>query len=877
MDDELDRPVEANAAEEWEAEDAPGGIDDRGDIVTLPISRGDSSTVRKAIERLYPDADVRRRCLSLLAESVSTAHEVSPTSWGLTLRDGDVRLNVGPLETFLLLPDELMLVLDEASVTPDQWRRIKEELGFRWKWDGRPFKVIPSAYGVHLPIERLDDALPVVHRPHLALVQRAARTVRIRTKYYQAHSPDVVEYIRHELDQRVPDPNYDLNPPNGKPRHFWKIFPGRDGVAWDEFRNRGMVAMEWGGTRDLREEIPTTRTALKDRIGSSGALSPAQLGIAASQLWSFYREVAPGDLVCAYANGQILGWGTVIGEYDYEEDDLGFAHRRAVRWQSLAPVATTLLSPELRRKLQGRLTLIPLTEEDFQEIMEAAPPPPSDVKEMLRQSLAGTGLAFTTWQVATFYTALQTKGFVILSGISGTGKTKLAQHLAAMLPQPAAQVETVADQLVMTMRPYMRTHRRFSLPSRTRQFFDLPEPGKPWDVEVRAGDVSARCRLGTWQPTPGGTQLLLKDPVAKWFVERFSEGDRFAVEPTVDEEGRLRALHIVPGDEVPPSAAGDEAIPGRNALFLSVRPDWRDSKSLLGYFNPLTEAYEWTPFLHFVLRSVRSFGSQDGLAWFVILDEMNLAHVEYYFADLLSVLESGRDEAGWTREPLRLVYPEDAAGEVPPPEIFLPPNLYVVGTVNVDETTHAFSPKVLDRAFSLELSAVDFANYPPAPTDGFALSVAESAALLDAFTDGGRFPRIDKEVIARFIEAHPEIRHRLQALNERLEPHNLHFGYRVFDEIVCFLDRAQRNGTFAGLGGADAAFDAAILMKVLPKFHGSRGKLEAPLRAVLAWCTDPGTPTGPSQETATSRFQRTADRVKRMLNDLERDGFAAFG
>ena len=96
---------------------------------------------------------------------------------------------------------------------------------------------------------------------------------------------------------------------------------------------------------------------------------------------------------------------------------------------------------------------------------------------------------------------------------------------------------------------------------------------------------------------------------------------------------------------------------GANHLFVTVRPDWRDSKSLLGYYNPLTGTYEWTPFLRFLLRAEQNHKSKDKLAWFVILDEMNLAHVEYYFADLLSVLESGRDEDGWTREPLRWVIP----------------------------------------------------------------------------------------------------------------------------------------------------------------------------------------------------------------------------
>jgi 5-methylcytosine-specific restriction endonuclease McrBC GTP-binding regulatory subunit McrB len=386
--------------------------------------------------------------------------------------------------------------------------------------------------------------------------------------------------------------------------------------------------------------------------------------------------------------------------------------------------------------------------------------------------MAARGLQFTPWQIATFYTALQTKGFVILSGISGTGKTKLAQHFAALLPQPA----------------------------------DFP-----------------------------------------------------------------------------------------NWLFVPVRPDWRDSKSLLGYYNPLTSAYEWTQFLRFLLRAVQSYRAGDGLAWFVILDEMNLAHVEYYFADLLSVLESGRDEEGWTREPLRLGYPDDAEGDLPQRELRLPPNLYIVGTVNVDETTQSFSPKVLDRAFTLELTEADFSTYPPEVDDNqIGPNDTERRGILEDFTLDGAFVRIDKQIITDYLAGHPEVRTRLQALNDLLRPYDLHFGYRVFDEIVSFLAAAEHNKLFADLGDAETAFDAAVLMKVLPKFHGSRGKLEVPLRAVLAWCIDPDAPAEGGVANALKgveagndvakalaqlpyRYPRTAERARRMLRALYTDGFAAFG
>ena len=79
-----------------------------------------------------------------------------------------------------------------------------------------------------------------------------------------------------------------------------------------------------------------------------------------------------------------------------------------------------------------------------------------------------------------------------------------------------------------------------------------------------------------------------------------------------------------------------------------------------------------------------------------------------------------------------------------------------------------------------------------------------------------------------YVTTHPEIRDRLQTLKDLLRPHDLHFGYRVFDEIVAFLAAAESNKLYDDLDGFEAAFDAAVLMKVLPKFHGSRGRLEAP-------------------------------------------------
>jgi 5-methylcytosine-specific restriction enzyme B len=276
---------------------------------------------------------------------------------------------------------------------------------------------------------------------------------------------------------------------------------------------------------------------------------------------------------------------------------------------------------------------------------------------------------------------------------------------------------------------------------------------------------------------------------------------------------------------------------------------------------------------------------------------MNLAHVGYYFADLLSVLESGGDKEGWTREPLRIVAPENASGELPPARLYLPSNLYVIGTVNVDETTHAFSPKVLDRAFTIELTDVDFTGYPPlhsAEPHEEKFSAGLRQDLLRRFTRDVRFTAPSKAELAEFVYDRPDIRLHLQTLNQQLEPFGLHFGYRVFDEIVSFLICADENQIFDGADSYSSAFDAAVLMKVLPKFHGSRSKLEQPLIGVIGWCLSPESPQpnevretlahthGEVRATSELRklgyqYPKTAARVIRMLDDLSTTGFAAFG
>src|ERR1700676_2372528 len=150
------------------------------------------------------------------------------------------------------------------------------------------------------------------------------------------------------------------------------------------------------------------------------------------------------------------------------------------------------------------------------------------------------------------------------------------------------------------------------------------------------------------------------------------------------------------------------AVHGLNSLqapdplffMCPVRPDWTDPMGLTGHFDIFSGKYVVPGFLQAVLTA----NAYPQSPVFVCLDELNLARVEYYLADVLSSME--------TDLPLRLHTKQGSVesdwGISIPPTVPWPHNLFIVGTINVDETTHAISDKVLDRAVLIDMSHTDF-------------------------------------------------------------------------------------------------------------------------------------------------------------------------
>ena len=255
---------------------------------------------------------------------------------------------------------------------------------------------------------------------------------------------------------------------------------------------------------------------------------------------------------------------------------------------------------------------------------------------------------------------------------------------------------------------------------------------------------------------------------------------------------------------------------------MSVRADWTDNRSMLGYYNPLTERYVPTELLRLLLHA-----SQDQEPHFAILDEMNLAKVEYYFSDFLSAMESGTEMVlhGAGDAVTAEIDGEDTSI---PERLAVPPNVFFTGTVNVDETTYMFSPKVLDRANVIEFHDVDLEGYAGEPTRD------------DADLIGGQIDLVAllKSSPARRHDgsgAAPQMPLLLTGIHGLLAEHHLHFGYRVANEVARYVRLARRT---IGEAAVDTALDLQVLQKVLPKLTGNRARLERPLWKLVCFCTD---------------------------------------
>jgi 5-methylcytosine-specific restriction protein B len=256
-------------------------------------------------------------------------------------------------------------------------------------------------------------------------------------------------------------------------------------------------------------------------------------------------------------------------------------------------------------------------------------------------------------------------------------------------------------------------------------------------------------------------------------------------------------------------------------LIVPVGADWTNREPLLGYPNALNKEEYVSPengVLDLMISAKQNIENTEEATkpYFLILDEMNLSHVERYFADFLSTMESG------DKIPLHKIEKESL---IVPQSIKLPKNLFIIGTVNIDETTYMFSPKVLDRANTIEfrLSEDDMKEYFSLKTKlNLDLLKAEGANMAESFMSLAM-----QETENNFDGSRGDL---LNFFAE-LKKSGAEFGYRTANEIGRLMKMLETLGEVG-----DNLLDIAIMQKLLPKLHGSRNKLSKVLPTLASFC-----------------------------------------
>ena len=366
--------------------------------------------------------------------------------------------------------------------------------------------------------------------------------------------------------------------------------------------------------------------------------------------------------------------------------------------------------------------------------------------------------------------------------------------------------------------------------------------------------------------------------------------------------GKSRIVKQMAFDSCPDNKAlrSDLTAPG-NYCLIEVKPNWHDSTELIGYESNIgTPHYQVTPFIKFLAKAML----YPTVPFFVCLDEMNLAPVEQYFAEFLSVLESRTKIDGHiVSEPLikadifkkynlrseifstdkdKADYGQSQGTVEPTPsygkevEVYnflqkyglrIPENVIVIGTVNMDETTHQFSRKVIDRAMTIEMNLPDgnpfmdffdngsdlnYRSEPTSPALYLATETRASDVVKALAEDNAEKTDWLKGEVATF----------LTELNTALDGTPFKVAYRVQNELMLYFYQLwleDKDREWESI--LNTACDQILMMKVLPRIEGDEELLEAPIDKLIEFCAS---------------FPNVSKKLAEMKSRLEQSRFTSF-
>lgn len=363
-----------------------------------------------------------------------------------------------------------------------------------------------------------------------------------------------------------------------------------------------------------------------------------------------------------------------------------------------------------------------------------------------------------------------------------------ARELAASLQSMAGEIEGLPNELRLEIEQALLE---------MREAFDHGDDDVTW-IAPRATELMEsieRRRVARWTADDGEVSLV--EHVVAYCQDRMDFGETdirrlyvaiktkpFVIIAGLTGSGKSSIARLI---------AESMGATSSNGQFrrIAVRPDWIDQSEVLGFVNPTSQRFEpgW------LADTIRACERQPDRIFFALLDEMNLAPVEQYLAEILSAMEEARAGAADVRIPL---YGRGAApvnANEWPHELRLPPNLVLIGTVNVDETTRPLSERVIDRANVLQLSLHWTERHHgerPLEVQPWLVPVPEWR----------RICRLDPS------DRHHEF---LVEVAERLQEAGIGVGLRAHLELERFLSNAE------DVLDDELALDLAILQRIIPK------------------------------------------------------------
>ena len=288
----------------------------------------------------------------------------------------------------------------------------------------------------------------------------------------------------------------------------------------------------------------------------------------------------------------------------------------------------------------------------------------------------------------------------------------------------------------------------------------------------------------------------------------------------------------------------------KNWILVPVGADWTDNTKILGFYNPLADngkgKYEKSSILRLI--ELANLPENKDIPFFIILDEMNLSHVERYFADFLSHMETTEFDFILDGYSGSLKYPK---------------NLFIVGTVNIDETTYMFSPKVLDRANVIEFipekeSVLDLFKTPLNSKNNILVAHSNFAKLfLNKSLDiRNGYSKLNDDIIL-------ELQGIFSTLYDLLEKCGYEFSYRTVREIRQYISAAYELTINESDFNLNSVLDEAIIQKILPKIHGSRREIGELLDELEKFCSD-------------KKLELSFKKIQKMKGKLAKVQYASF-